>query len=84
MIEKIRLERGIGKVGSVAATAMTRQALAAGRENSQVSVGLLSAARMHGYAVEKIMKIRGEMNVARRVPIICVMYWVLGVCRAGS
>jgi hypothetical protein len=34
MIEKMRLERGIGKVGSVAATAMTRQALAAGRENS--------------------------------------------------
>jgi hypothetical protein len=33
---------------------------------------------MQGYAVEKTMKIRGEINVAKRVPIICVRYWVLG------
>lgn len=38
-MEKVREVRGMGKTGSVAATATARQAATAGEENSQAFVG---------------------------------------------
>lgn len=77
-MENFTLELGIGKSGSVTATAAARQADAEGAVNGQVLASLSSVERIQGYALANIEKTAGATKTAKNVPMAWAAYCVRG------